>query len=187
MQSEHIQQLGRVAAQRCVALADPVQEVEVFRLGKLLCFRNAGCEVVPGNNRFDGGEGITAALLGFKQSLTNPSIEPELVVDRFAVRLKLLLMLVLRRVEQLADDAVVQIDDLVGHGGRSFNRQRDQGGIAALRLELHQVGGGHLSAFARDLQADGSDESDARCRAEDRGPAGLEPVDMFEHVLGVRL
>jgi hypothetical protein len=34
--------------------------------------------------------------------------------------MKLLLALVLRRVEQLADDAIVQVDDLVGDSGRAL-------------------------------------------------------------------
>ena len=37
-------------------------------------------------------------------------------------------------------------------GGRSFNRQGNKSGIAALRLEIHQIGGSHLAAFSRKLQ-----------------------------------
>ncbi len=45
-------------------------------------------------------------------------------------------MLVLGGVEQLAQDAVVQVDDFVGDGGNALDGKRHQGGIASLRLEL---------------------------------------------------
>ncbi len=45
-------------------------------------------------------------------------------------------MLVLGGVEQLAEDAVVQVDDFVGDGGHALDGKRHQGGIASLRLEL---------------------------------------------------
>ncbi len=57
MQSEYVQKLQRVPAQRRVPLADPVQEVEVFGLRKLLRFRNARRKVFPGHDSFDSGEG----------------------------------------------------------------------------------------------------------------------------------
>lgn len=70
VQSEHVQQLGRVAAQCRVYLSDAVQEVEIFRLCELLSLRNAGGELVPRQDRFYSSEGISAILLGLEQSLT---------------------------------------------------------------------------------------------------------------------
>ena len=53
---------------------------------------------------------IEDAKRGFQQRLPDTSIEPKLFVDGPSVCLKLLLMLVLRGIEQLADDPVVQAD-----------------------------------------------------------------------------
>ncbi len=67
--------------------------------------------------------------------------------DRLAGSLELLLMLVLGRVEQLADDAIVKVDDFIGDGGHAFDGQRYQRGIAYVRLELcrdQQASSGHL-------------------------------------------
>ena len=50
-------------------------------------------------------------------------------------------MLVLGGVEQLAQDAVMQVDDFVGVGGHALDGQSHETGIAPLRLELGQVGG----------------------------------------------
>ena len=134
MQSEYVQKLRRVPAQRRVPLADPVQEVEVLGLRKFLRFSNACREVFPRDDGLDCGEGITAILPGRQQRLPNSSIKPELLVDRFAVCLELFLMLVLGGVEQFADDPVVQADHFVRDGRRSFDSQRDQSRIAPLAL-----------------------------------------------------
>jgi hypothetical protein len=91
-------------------------------------------------------------LFGFHQGLADAPIHPHLVVDRLAGSLELLLMLVLGGVEQLADDAVVQVDDFVGDGGHAFDGQRYQSGVAPLHLELGQVGGRHLPTLAGDLE-----------------------------------
>ncbi len=52
-----------------VALADAVQEIEVFGLGKLLRLGDAHGEGVPGHDSFDGGERIAAKLLGADKHL----------------------------------------------------------------------------------------------------------------------
>lgn len=152
MQSEHVQHLGRVAAERRESPCDPIKEIEVLRLRELLCLGNAGGELLPRHNGFDCGKGIAAILFGLKQSLPDSSIHSEFVVDRPPVPLELLLMLVLRSIEQLVHDPVMKIDHLIGDGRGSFYRKRDQGCIPALPLELHQVGRRHLSAFAGNLQ-----------------------------------
>lgn len=78
-------------------------------------------------------------MLGVEQCLADAPVQARLGVERFAGRLELLL-LVLGGVEQLAQDAVVQVDDFVGDGGHAFDGQRHNGGEASLRLELGQVG-----------------------------------------------
>ena len=87
----------------------------------------------------------------------------------------------------LADDPVVQVDHLVGDCGRSFDSQRDQRRIPALSLELHQVSRGHLAAFARDLQKTVLVNLAFDPGGQIESPPRLEPVDVFEHMLGVRL
>jgi hypothetical protein len=75
--------------------------------------------------------------------LADATIHPHLVIDRLTGSLKLLMMLVLSGVEQLVNDAVVQVDDFVGDGSHAFNGQRYQSGIASLHLKLGQVSGRH--------------------------------------------
>ena len=60
-------------------------------------------------------------------------------------------MLVLGGVEQLAQDAVVQVDDFVGDGGHALDGERHQSRVATLRLELGQIGGRHLATLAGNL------------------------------------
>jgi len=111
MQGKRPQQLRRVPSNRRVALAYPVEEVEVFRLRELLRLCDACGKIFPGDDAFNRGEGIAAALLGFKQNLANSAVKPELLIDRLAIGLKLLLMLMLCGVEQLANDPVMKADD----------------------------------------------------------------------------
>ena len=151
-QLEHCKEFRCVAAQRGVALADAVQEIEVLGLRELLRLGDALGEGIPGHDGLDGSEWIAARLLGLDQRLADAAEQPYLSVDRFAGRLKLLLMLVLVGVEQLAQDAVVQVDDFVGYGRHALDGKRDQGGVAALCLELGQIGGRHLAALAGDLE-----------------------------------
>jgi hypothetical protein len=95
-------------------------------------------------------------------------------------------MLVLGGVEQLAQDAVVQVDDFVGDGGHALDGQRHEGGVAPLRLELGQVGGRHLAALAGDLEQPVlvNQPLDAGRQVE-RLPS-LEALDVFQHVPRVR-
>ncbi|SAW10635.1 Uncharacterised protein [Klebsiella pneumoniae] len=121
-------------------------------------------------------------MLGLDQRLADAPEQPHLGVDRLAGCLKLLLMLVLGGVEQLAQDAVVQVDDFVGDRGHALDGERDQGGVAPLRLELGQVGGCHLATLAGDLeQAILVHRPLDAGRQVERLPC-LEAFDVFEHV-----
>ena len=164
-----------------------MQEIEVLGLRELLRLGDALGEGIPGHDGLDGGERIAARLLGFDQRLADAPVQAHLGVDRLAGCLELLLMLVLGGVEQLAQDAVVQVDDFVGDGGHALDGQRHQGGVAPLRLELGQVGGRHLAALAGDLEQPVlvNQPLDAGRQVE-RLP-GLEAFDVFEHVPRVRL
>jgi hypothetical protein len=61
-------------------------------------------------------------------------------------------MLVLCRVEQFANDAIMQIDYLVRYSGHPLDGHRHESGIAPLRLEFCQVRGCHLAALAGNLE-----------------------------------
>ena len=100
-QFQHIQQGRRVTAQGSEVLADQVQVVETLRPGQQLGFADALGELVPGNHRLDGGIGVAAGFLGLQQRLADLGVQAHLVVDRLALLLELLLMLVLRAAEQL--------------------------------------------------------------------------------------
>ncbi|WP_407204794.1 hypothetical protein [Enterobacter hormaechei] len=75
----------------------------------------------------DGGERIAARLLGLDQRLADAPEQPHLGIDRLAGCPELLLMLVLGGIEQLARDAVMQVDDFVGDGGHALDGERHQG------------------------------------------------------------
>lgn len=100
-----------------------MQEIEVLWLCELLRFGDALGESIPGNDGLDSGERVAARLLGFDQCLADAPLQAHLGVDGFARCLELLLMLVLGGVEQLAQDAVVQVDDFVRYGGHALNGQ----------------------------------------------------------------
>ncbi len=91
-------------------------------------------------------------------------------------------MLVLGGIEQLAQDAVMQVDDFVGDGGHALDGERHQGRVTPLRLELRQVGGRHLAALAGDLEQPVlvNQPLDAGGQVE-RLPR-LEAFDVFQHV-----
>ena len=63
--------------------------------------------------------------------MADAAIEPYFVVDRLAGVLELLLMLVLGRVEQLADNPIVQVDDFIRDRGDAIERERSQSGVTA--------------------------------------------------------
>jgi hypothetical protein len=83
------------------------------------CACDALGESIPGHDGLDGGERIAARLLGLDQRLADAPEQPHLGIDRLAGCLELLLMLVLGGIEQLAQDAVMQVDDFVGDGGHA--------------------------------------------------------------------
>jgi hypothetical protein len=139
-----------------------------------------------GHDGLDGGERIAARLLGLDQRLADAPEQPHLGIDRLAGCLELLLMLVLGGIEQLAQDAVMQVDDFVGDGGHALDGERHQGRVTPLRLELRQVGGRHLAALAGDLEQPVlvNQPLDAGGQVE-RLPR-LEAFDVFQHVPRVR-
>ena len=103
-----------------------MQKVEALRLRELLRLRDAGGEGIPRHYGLDGGERIAAALFGFQQGLADAAIHPHLVIVRLAGSLKLLLMLVPGRIEQLADLMVdgYEIKDAAVAIGVSVDRTR---------------------------------------------------------------
>lgn len=156
-------------------------------LSERLRFGDALGEGIPGHDGLDGGERITACLLGLDQRLTDAPEQPHLGIDRLAGCLKLLLMLVLGGVEQLAQDAVMQVDDFVGDGGHALDGERHQGRVAALRLELSQVRGRHLTALAGDLEQPILVNQALDARRQVEGVPGFEAFDVFKHVPRIRL
>lgn len=126
-------------------------------------------------------------MLGFDQSLADAAEQAHLGIDRLAGCLELLLMLVLGGVEQLAEDAVVQVDDLVSDGSHALDSERYQSGVAALRLELGQIGGRHLAALAGDLEQSVLVYQPLDSRRQVERLPGFEALDVFDHVPGVRL
>ena len=125
---------------------------------------------------------LAATALDVQQRLADPPVQPHLVVDRFARGLELFLMTAPGGVEQLANDAVVQIDHFVGDSGRALDGDRHERGISPLGLELGEVGRRHLATFAGDLEEavlmDCLIDADGKVQ---RSP-GLQPFDVLAHV-----
>ncbi len=119
---------------------------------------------------------------GFHQRLADGRIQAHLVVDRLALLLELLLMLVLGAAEQLDQDAVVQIDDFIDHGRGALQRHGDQGGVAALRLELAEVFGRHLPTLAGQLEQAVLVDLPAQAFGQIHQLKCLQPLDVFQHV-----
>ena len=101
-----------------------MQKVEPLGLRELQRFADAGFEPLPWDDGLDGGERIASAALCVQQRLTDSPVQPHFVVDRLARGLELFLVTAPGGVEQLANDAVVQIDDFVGDSGRAFDGDR---------------------------------------------------------------
>jgi len=121
-------------------------------------------------------------MLGIQQGTADPGVQPHLVIDRLALALKLLLMLILRRAEQLDQDTVVQVNDLVGDGGHPFQHHRNQGGIAPFALELGEIGRCHLRALAGELQQAVLVNAAADAFRQAQRLEGLETFDVLDHV-----
>ena len=130
---------------------------------------------------------LAAAALGAQQRLADPPVQPHLVVDRFARGLELFLMTAPGGVEQLANDAVVQIDHFVGDSGRALDGDRHGRGISPLGLELGEVGRRHLATFAGDLEEAGLKDCPIDADGKVQRPPGLQTFDVLAHVPRVRL
>ena len=159
-----------------------MQVVETLRPGQQLGFADALGELVPGNHRLDGGIGVAAGFLGLQQRLADLGVQAHLVVDRLALLLELLLMLVLRAAEQLDQDAVMQIDQLIDHGRGALQHHGGQGRVAALRLELTEVFGRHLPTLAGQLEQAVLVDVPAKAFGQVHQLKCLQPLDVFQHV-----
>ncbi|SWF67902.1 Uncharacterised protein [Klebsiella pneumoniae] len=95
-------------------------------------------------------------------------------------------MLVLGRVEQLADDAIVKVDDFIGDGGHAFDGQRYQRGIASLHLELCQISRRHLATFTSDFEQAVLVNLPLDACGQIKCLPGFQALNMFEHVARVR-
>ncbi|EKE16638.1 MAG: hypothetical protein ACD_10C00882G0003 [uncultured bacterium] len=126
-------------------------------------------------------------MLGIDQHLTDAAEQAHLGIDRLAGCLELLLMLILSGIEQLAQNAVVQVDDFVGDGGHALTGQRHQGRVAPLQLELGQVGGRHLATLTGNFEQPVLMNKPLNARRQVERPPNLEAFDVFQHVPRIRL
>jgi hypothetical protein len=88
-------------------------------------------------------------------------------------------------VEQRADDAVMEINNLIDDRRPGFENSGDQCGIATRGLKLAHVLGGHLTALACQLQESVLVDLAFDSARKRQGFHHLEPIDVFEQVLGV--
>ena len=87
--------------------------------------------------------------------------------------------------EQRAQEPVVLVDDLVDQRRACVEHQRHQRGVAAGRLQVAQVLGGHLAAFAGQLQkavlVDGVSQAARQREVAD----GLQPLQVGEQMFRI--
>ena len=86
----------------------------------------------------------------------------------------------------VTQNPVMQIDDFVSDGGDAFDGERDQGRVAALWLELGQIGRRHLAALAGNLEQPILVNQPLDTDRQIERLPGFEALDVLEHVTGVR-
>src|ERR1019366_7258200 len=87
----------------------------------------------------DRSESILLVVMGGDQRGADACVQTHFLVDGAAIRLKGAGMASLGFTEHRADQAIEQIEGLVGQAGGEVERDGDQGGMAALTLELSDM------------------------------------------------
>ena len=159
-----------------------MQKIEVFGLGELLRLGDALGKSIPRHDGLDGGKRVATRLLCLQQCLADTPVKPDLFVNRLSRRLELLLMFILRCVEKLPDDAIMQVDDFVGHGSHSFDGHCHESGIAPLRFKPRQIRRRHLTAFASNFQQAVLMNLTLDAGGEIEFVPDFEALDVFEHM-----
>jgi hypothetical protein len=77
--------------------------------------------------------------------------------------------------------------NFVGDGGHALDGQRNEGGVTPLRLELGQVSGCHLAAFAGDLEQAVLVNQPLDAGRQVECLPRLEAFDVLQHVARIRL
>lgn len=95
-------------------------------------------------------------------------------------------MFVLRCVEELPEDAIMQVDDFVGHSGRCFDGHCHESGIASLRFKPRQIRPFHLTALASNFQQAVLMNLMLDAGGKIEFMPDFEALDVFEHMPGVR-
>jgi hypothetical protein len=80
----------------------------------------------------------------------------------------------------------VQVDDLVDQRGTGIEDHRDQGRKATARLQVAQVLGRHLSAFAGELEQAVLVNGVFQATRQRQVADGLQPFQVGQHMLGLR-
>lgn len=164
-----------------------VKEIERFGLGESLGLAHAFRESLPRHDRFDRLERIVAIFFGLQQGPAQLSVQPHLIVNGLAGAVKLLLMFLFRGIEEPADNAVMQINDLVGDRCCGFHDNGHQGGMTAPRFEPGQIGRGHLRAFARNLEQAIPVHHPVEALGQINGVEDFQAINVFEHLARTRL
>lgn len=103
-----------------------MQEIEVLGLREPLRFGDALGESIPDMTASMAANGSRPACLASISAWPMRPNSRTLALIALPDALELLLMLVLGGIEQLAQDAVMQVDDFVGDGGHALDGERHQ-------------------------------------------------------------
>jgi len=105
---------GRPAPDADIVFADILKNIERFRARQSLGFGDSRAEPLPRDHRGDCVEGILFVTASADQSGTNAGVETDLFVDGSGIRLECAGMPAFGFAEHRADQAVEQVDGLVG-------------------------------------------------------------------------
>lgn len=98
-----------------------MQKIKFLWLRQRLCLCHAFGKGLPGYDGLDSSKRIITRLLGVDQHLADTAEQAHLGIDRLPGCLELFLMSLLGIIEQLAQDAVMQINNFICDGGHPLD------------------------------------------------------------------
>ena len=124
----------RPASDTSVVLAHLLISIERVRPGQCLSLRDGRAEPLPRNHRRDRPESILLVVMGGDQSGADACVKTHFLVDGATIRLESTGMASLGFTEHRTDQAIEQIEGLIGQAGGEIERGGDQRRMPPLPL-----------------------------------------------------
>ena len=124
----------------------------VVRLCESLGFDHRRLESIPGNDGFDGGEGIGAGGAASINAWPIRAYSRTLSLMTFPLSVKLLCMGPFALLKESADQSLEHVERLIDQSCRELQHHGGECCLTAKRFELGQVLDGRLATFAGELQ-----------------------------------